>query len=100
MRREVAFLMAITLGGCLPDKAKDMAACQTEADRFYHMYKAVDPKDPSSQFVIECMTAKGYDFTPVAVACDSRYPSPTQPACYAANSWPDWFIDQFRHTSN
>src|ERR1700742_543923 len=99
MRSEVAFLVVITLGGCSSDAAKDMSACRIEADRFYHMYKAVDPNDPSSQFVIACMATKGYDFTPAAVACDSRYPSPTQPACYQPNSWLDWIIDQFRHIS-
>ena len=98
MERNVVFLMLISLGGCLPDNAKDMATCRTEAEHFYHMYKAVDPNDPSSQYIIECMAAKGYDFTPVAVSCDSRYPLPTQPACYASNSWPDWVIDQIRHT--
>jgi hypothetical protein len=96
MRREVALLMVITLGGCLPDQAKDVAACQTEANRFYQTYKAVDPDDPSSQYIISCMAAKGYDFSISPADCDSRHPLPTQPACYAANSWLDWIIDQFR----
>ena len=60
MRREVVLLVVIALGGCLPDQAKDVAACRTEADRFYPTYEAVDPNNPSSQFIIACMATKGY----------------------------------------
>jgi hypothetical protein len=96
MRREVVLLMVITLGGCLPDQAKDLATCRKDADRFYQAYNAVDPDDPSSQYIIACMAAKGYHFTVLPEDCDSRYPFPTQPACYAPNSWLDWIIDRFR----
>ena len=96
MRLEVVLFMMITLGGCLPDQTKDVAACRTEAERFYHTYEAVDPNEPSSQYIIACMAAKGYDFTILPADCDSRYPLPTQPACYAPNSWLDWIIDQIR----
>ena len=89
-------LILVSLGGCLPDQAKDMAACRTESDRFYQTYKAVDPEDPSSQYIIACMAAKGYNFTIFAADCDSQYPLPTQPTCYAPNSGPNWIIDQFR----
>ena len=88
--------MAISLAGCKSDPAKDVAACRTEAERFYHMYKVVDPADPSSQFIIACMAGKGYDFTVLPTDCDSRYPLPTQPTCYTPNSWPDWLIYKFR----
>jgi len=98
MRREVVLLLVITLGGCLPDQAKDAAACRTEADRFYHIYKTVDPDDPSSQYIIACMAAKAYDFTIVPADCDGRHPLSTQPECYAPKSWPGWIIDQFRRT--
>jgi hypothetical protein len=47
MRYAVFLSLLITLKGCLPDQAKDVAACVTEAERFYRMYKAVDPEDPS-----------------------------------------------------
>ncbi len=96
MRREIALLMLITLGGCLPDQAKDMAACQTEAERFYQKYKSVDPNDPSSQYIIACMAAKGYDFTILAADCDYQYPLPTQSACYTPNGLIDRGIDRFR----
>jgi len=96
MRREVVLLMVIILGGCFPDQAKDVAACQTEANRFFQTYKAVDPDDPSSQYIIACMATKGYDFTISPADCDSRHPLPTQPECYAPNSWLNWIIDQFR----
>ena len=96
MRREVALLMLISLAGCLPDQAKDMAACRTEADRFYQTDKAVDPEDPSSQYIIACMAAKGYNFTILPADCDSQYPLPTQPTCYSPDSGSDWIIDQFR----
>jgi hypothetical protein len=86
----------MTLGGCLPDRSKDVAACQTEAERFYQTYHAVNPDDPSSQYIIGCMAAKGYDFTILPVDCNSQHPLPTQSACYAPNSWLDWIIDQFR----
>jgi hypothetical protein len=82
MRYAVFLSLLITLKGCLPDQAKDVAACVTEAERFYRMYKAVDPEDPSSQYVISCMAAKGYQFTVSPADCDSRYPLPTQATCY------------------
>jgi hypothetical protein len=100
MRRAVSILLAIGLGGCLPDQAKDVAACQTEAERFYQMYHAVDPNDPSSQYIIACMAAKGYDFTISPADCNSRYPLPTQAACYAPNSWLGGIRDKFRRPLN
>jgi len=100
MRREVAFLMVMILGGCVPDQAKDLAACRAGADRFYQTYKAVDPDDPSSEYIIACMASKGYDFTVLSADCDSRYSLPTQSACYAPHSWLGWIIDQFRRALN
>ncbi len=95
MRREIVLLMVISLGGCLPDQAKELATCQTEADRFFQAYNAVDPDDPRSQYIIACMAAKGYDFTVMPEDCDSRYPFPTQPACYEPHSWLNWIMDKF-----
>lgn len=96
MRRVAVLLMAIGLGGCVPNQAKDVATCQAEANRFYQTYKAVNPDDPSSQYIIACMAAKGYDFTISPADCDSRHPLPTQPTCYVPNGWLDWIIDRFR----
>lgn len=96
MRRKVVLLMVISLGGCVPDQANDMAGCRTEADRFYHAYKAVDPDDPSSRYIIACMAARGYNFTNLAAACDSRYPLPTQAACYDAKDWIAWTAEEIR----
>jgi hypothetical protein len=96
MRRKVFLLGVITLGGCLPDQAKDMSACRTDADRFYQGYHAADVDNPRSQYIIGCMAAKGYDFTIASEECDSRHPLPTQPACYTSSSWLAWIIDQFR----
>ena len=100
MRRELVLLTAIALAGCVPDPAKDVAACRTDAERFYHMDKVVDPADPVSQFIIGCMAAKGYDFTVSPSDCDGRYPLVTQATCYAPNSWPDWVIYKFRRALN
>jgi len=96
MRRKVFLLGLITLGGCLPDQAKDMAACRTDADRFYQGYRAADVDNPRSQYIIGCMAAKGYDFTIAPADCDSRHPLPTQPACYTPSSWLAWMSNQFR----
>ena len=96
MRREVILLVALTLGGCIPHQAHDVAACQAEADRFYQTYHAVDPDDPSSQYIIACMAAKGYDFTITPADCDSRHALPTQPACYTPNNWFGWIVDRIR----
>jgi len=87
MRRVVVLLVGLTLGGCLPDQAKDVASCQAEADRFYQTYRAVDVRDPGSQYIIACMAAKGYDFTIAPAECDSRHALPTQPTCYTSNNW-------------
>jgi hypothetical protein len=96
MGRKVVLLMAFALAGCLPTASKEMAACHTEAGRFYHTYQAIDPDDPSSQYIIECMAAKGYRFDALAADCDDRSPMPTQATCYEPNGWFDWAIDQIR----
>ena len=96
MRRAVLLLVAMALGGCLPDQAKDVAACQAEADHFYNGDHAVDVDNPRSQYIIGCMAAKGYDFSIAPADCSSQRPLPTQPACYTSNSWLGWIIDQFR----
>ena len=96
MKRTVVLLVAITLGGCLPDRAKDVAACRLEADRFYQVYQDVDVGNPRSQYIIACMAAKGYDFDVSPADCDSRHALPAQPACYTPNGWLAWLIDQFR----
>jgi hypothetical protein len=96
MRREALFVLSIGLGGCSPDQHKAMEACRLEAERFYHMYKAVDPDDPSSQYIKGCMAAKGYHFTITPADCDSRYPLATQPTCYEGNNWRDWIADRLR----
>jgi hypothetical protein len=97
MRRGAALLMLIGLGGCLPDQAKDVTACRTEAERFYHTYEAVEPDDPASQYIIACMAHKGYDFSATSTHCNSRTPLPTQPTCYESNSWLGWIIDHIRN---
>jgi hypothetical protein len=86
MRRAAVLLVAMTLAGCLPDRAKDMADCQNEASRFYKTYHAVSPDDPSSRFIIGCMAAKGYDFTITPAQCSSEHPLPPQAACYEPSS--------------
>ena len=86
----------LVLGGCLPDRAKDMAICKAEASRFYEISRAADPEDPSSRYIIGCMAAKGYDFTISPAACSSDRPLPTQPTCYTSRTWLGWFVDQFR----
>jgi hypothetical protein len=91
------FLLSI-LTGCVPHQAKDVAACVMEAKRFYHMYKAVDPEDPSSKYVISCMAAKGYQFTILPSDCDSRHALPTQATCYEPTNWSDWTIDRVIRT--
>ena len=96
MRRAVLLLVVMVLGGCLPDQAKDVAACQAEADHFYTWNGAVDVDNPRSHYIIGCMAAKGYDFTVAPADCSSQYPLPTQPACYTPSSWLGWIIDQFR----
>ena len=96
MRRECILLLALTVTGCLPDQAKDVAACQIDADRFYQTYRAVDPADPSSQYIIGCMANKGYEFTVSPADCDSRHALTTQAACYIPKNWFAWIIDQAR----
>lgn len=100
MRREAVLLMLFTLGGCLPDKAKDLAACRQDADRFYQSYKSADPDDPKSQYVIECMADKNYDFSVSPADCDSRHSFPSQPACYVPHGWLDWSIDRLHDMLN
>jgi hypothetical protein len=90
-------LIASTLGGCLPDRAKVMAACEKEDARFYATYKAVNPDDPSSQYIIGCMAAKGYEFTIAPEDCDGQHPLPTQATCYVPAGWFDWALFRLRN---
>jgi len=94
MRYAVLFSLLIILTGCLPDQSKDVSACVSEAERFYHVYTDVDPESPSSRYVISCMAAKGYHFTILPSDCDIRRPMPTQATCYEPTSWQPWGIDR------
>jgi hypothetical protein len=95
MRRQVALLL-IALGGCVPDQPGDMAACQEEVKRFYPVYVASNINDPGVRYIMACMEAKGYDFSISAAHCDSKYPLPTQPACYTPQGSLAAAIDQLR----
>ena len=90
----VALLAAITLAGCSPDKATEMAVCQNEADRFFQGRQAADMDDPRSRYIIECMATKGYDFDVYPAACTDRHPFPTQPACFVRSNWLARIFDQ------
>lgn len=96
MTRIFVVLLLMSLGGCLPDRNASLAACRMEANRFFRTDIAVDPDDIKSQYIIGCMATKGYDFTVLPTNCDSRYPFPTQPACYTPTNWLDWIVDKFR----
>jgi hypothetical protein len=96
MRQGVALLLIFALVGCSPDRAKDLAACETEASRFFPLYDATDPEKPSSRYIIGCMATKGYEFTIAPVACSSRHPLPTQATCYAATNWLASILDRLR----
>jgi len=96
MRRKAVLLLALALAGCYPDQGSDIGACETQARRFFQLYKAVDPNDPSSQYLIECMAAKGYAFTVTPADCNSKQPLPTQAACYVPENWLAGLYDQAR----
>jgi hypothetical protein len=100
MNRKALLLMLIIVGGCSRQPTLDVAACRTEADRFYQAYNAVDADSPRGRYIIACMAAKRYDFDVGQADCDSRHPLPTQPTCYARNGWLDWIIDRFHPGSN
>jgi hypothetical protein len=95
IERAVALLAAISLVGCSPNKATDMAACQTEANRFYQGRQATDMDDPRSRYIIECMATKGYDFDVYPAACNDLHPFPTQPACFVRSNWLARVIDHY-----
>lgn len=92
----IVLLLSANMAALLPHQPQAMDECLREAERFYHMYKIVDPNDPSSQYIMACMAAKGYVFTIAPKDCDSRYPLVAQPACYTPNTWLGWAIDRFR----
>jgi hypothetical protein len=95
MRRAIIVLAALTLSGCLPERAKDMAECQKEASRFYESYRATDPNNPAGRFLIGCMATKGYEYSIVAAACSNDHPFPNQPGCYVSRTWSGWIAEQF-----
>jgi hypothetical protein len=86
--------MALALAGCVPDQSKDVAACEAEASRFFQLNKAADPNNTVSQYIIECMGAKGYEFTVAPADCNSQHPLPTQAACYTPDNWLAGLYDQ------
>ena len=96
MRRKAVLLLALALAGCYPDQGSDIASCEAQARRFFHLYKAADPNDPSSQYLIECMAAKGYAFTVAPSDCDSKQVLPTQAACYVPENWLAGLYDALR----
>ena len=98
MRRAAIVLAALSLSGCLPDQPKDVEACMGEASRFYQLTRAVDANDPPSRYIIECMAAKGYDFTVSPADCDSHHPLATQPACYVPANWFAGLLDAARRS--
>jgi hypothetical protein len=87
---------ALSLAGCGPDKAKDVFACEGQASRFFQTYHAVDLNAPSSQYIMECMATKGYDFSIQPADCDSHRPLPTQAACYTPQNWLAAMYDRMR----
>jgi hypothetical protein len=89
----------VVLGGCATDQSKDMAACQQEVKRFYPVYVASNLNDPGVRYIMACMESKGYAFAISAADCDSKYPLPTQPACYTPQGPVAAAIDQFRRPS-
>ena len=97
MKRVFVFLVAITLAGCLPEKANDLAYCQTEADHFYQTYQAFDVNDPRTRYIIGCMAAKDYNLDMLLTDCDSQHRLVTQAACYTPNSWIARLTDRFRN---
>jgi hypothetical protein len=91
-----ALLLPLSLAGCYPDQNGDMYACEALASRFFQTYHAVDLNAPSSQYIIECMQTKGYDFSIAPADCESRHALPTQAACYTPQNWLAAIYDRFR----
>lgn len=94
---QCAMLFAIAFGltACSSEKVADLTTCGTEADRFFQGYRADDVNNPRSQYIIECMAAKGYEFDISSTSCDSRHSLPTQSACYVSAGWLARIINQF-----
>ena len=89
-------IVAIALAGCLPEKANDLADCQTEADHFYETYQAFPEDDPRSRYIIGCMAAKGYHLDVSPAECDGKHRLVIQPTCYTPAGQIARFIDRFR----
>ena len=83
------FLLGLGAAGCGPDRGQAVAACEGEADRFFPD-NARDVNGPRSQFLIGCMSAKGFNFYFEATECDSRHPLSSQPECYRSRGVFDW----------
>jgi hypothetical protein len=96
MKRKAVLILALALAGCVPDQAKDLAGCEAQAERFYPLFKAVEPNAPASRYLIECMASKGYDFSVTPTDCDSQRQLPTQAACYTPANWAASLFDSAR----
>lgn len=86
------FLVTLSLGGCQPDRAKELAACRKQSLRFYANHYALNPDGPAGQYIIGCMVTKGYDFTITPEDCRGGRPLPTQATCYVPSGWLDWLV--------
>jgi hypothetical protein len=100
LRRGIFLLLLLSLQACLPDQAQSLAACQNEADRFFMAYRNDNPQNPRGRYIIDCMAAKGYDFTVEPDACDGRYPLTIQSACYSPHGWLNWIEFKFRKSKS
>jgi len=96
MRRCTLALLALILCGCLPDQDKDIADCEAQAARFFPVTKTLDASAPGSRYIIECMAAKGYEFSVVPADCDGQQPLSTQAACYVPDHWLAGFYERMR----
>ena len=96
MRPAIFFIMLLALANCSSGKGQDLAACRTDADRFFQGYRDDDAANPRGRYIVACMAAKGYEFDVSPTNCDSGRALLTQQACYVSSSWITRLFDLFR----
>lgn len=85
MKKYIVVLAALILAGCDADRSRDAAACEMEAWKVFPKEPPRVPNDWGSNFVLICMSSKGYELDLTAPGCSSA-PTLTNGLCYVPRS--------------
>jgi hypothetical protein len=89
--------LTISIGGCGPQKERDLAACQVETLRLYPRDTDSSGEDNGRRFIFRtaCMKAKGYTLARFSgPGCSFAEELSLQVACYEADGLIGGFLEE------